>query len=280
VEDILRTLRLSVVTIFGILVPGAWFCFCASLYFIGLVSRGQLQSLRQTFQEIPISEHVGWCIGFVAVYISGSLLRIQPPNLIDKWSLRLICRSFPSWEIPSAEVFPYQSLPDFFRRRGLPGFARFVPWDRDAVNDPKLCSTMYVNISKMYISAKDPDLGDAVWREEAFVRMLSGVAWSALVTSALAALCGVYVLLSMELSGIHTEPNSLMLVMLTLIANGLAFLGIIRRFHMQRIRELSAVVAAVYQLNSDGQPPYGPSKRSSPNDPTPPSPEQRADTAV
>ena len=271
-QDFAHGVKLGVVTVFGILVPGMWFWISACAYFVSLVDDQKMVELARL--PFPTDQPFAlWLTGFVLVYVCGCVFRAIDPNGLDWLSICLVRWKRGNWLIPSGERYPYKSLPRFFEKMGVPGFERFVPWDpppektegstalpavTETRNAPPgedkqkegytACSTVWVNTSKIWVTYKHPRMGDFLWREEAFIRSLSGVAWASILSSLLALLGITYVLFA-------GSSFSLFLFTITLVTNLGVLIGIVLNFHRQRLREVTKLVAAMYVLKHD-DPPY------------------------
>ncbi len=284
--ELVRGVRLGVVTVFGILVPGMWFWMTMSVSFVSITDEETLVHLL----ELPLPTNhpmVAWLMGFVLVYVIGCVLRAISPNALDANSIRCLrgkaflkalpvrilsgllrsvskvdgVRILPvnspkdSWLIQSRERFPYKSLPEYFEQMGVPGFIDFVPWGKEKSGK---CSTVWVNTSKIWVSVRNAELGDFLWREEAFVRSLSGVGWATIVSSILSLFY-----LGISWLGLDSgyNPASIFAFVLVLFTNGCVLLGIVFNFHRQRLREVTKIVAAMHVLARD-EPPYSTSNHA------------------
>ena len=180
VPSVFRGLRLGIVTIFGVLLPGVWFWASTIFLFTSLWGLEGQASVFAPLKLISFPQPVLWIFGFVLVYVAGSQLRAISPNPIDQLSISWQHVIHRSWLIERTDKFPYLSLPSYFDRRGMAGFAEFIPWSREA--NRGACSTLFVNYSKLCVASRDRQMGDFLDQEEAFIRAMSGVAWATIAS--------------------------------------------------------------------------------------------------
>ena len=136
----LQGIKLGVVALFGIIIPGLWFWTTAVFYFayaFGAETLSDVQSVI-AFTDALFGSYLAWLIGFIAIYVTGSVLRILPPDTPDSWSLRRIRARDVESRIEWPDRFPYQSLPNYLRNRGLNGLAVLVSWDKGVKGDREL----------------------------------------------------------------------------------------------------------------------------------------------
>jgi hypothetical protein len=245
VEGLFRDLRLGTVTVFGVLLPGIWFMTSAGLYLLGVVGHERVENAVGDLGVLRLHPSLAWIVGFVVAYTAGSLMRALSPEVLDRLSICLEhVRSF-VWRRPHefkvSERFPYQSLPSYLRDRGATELAKYVPWDEAALGKQALCSRVFVNYAKAHVRTNDSRLGDDLLREEAFVRSLSGVCWAAMITTAIAAVV-------VWSRGAEVDDA----YWVALACNVAVIVGVIGNFHRQRLREVLAIIDALYLVDHVG----------------------------
>lgn len=256
VEEGLHKVKIGVVALFGIIVPGVWFWIATIFYLHYLFGIQNINSVRVIVHSIYVSTgpYLSWILGFIIVYVAGSVLRILPPDTPDSWSLRKVKERDVEARIEWPDRFPYKSLPQYLRTRGLHGLARLVPWDigqKDNKKDEKDVtgqrSKTFIHFIKLYIALNHPQMANHLAQQEAFIRLLSGVFY-AVVLSTLVLIIG----------GIARHSwNQLAVVAISIqIFNTLIVYGILQAFHYQRLRELVMILSAYFLIGPSDKSPY------------------------
>ena len=184
-SEALQSIRLGVVTIFGIIAPGIWFFSTTLLYVTYLFGGGSLNDIQinSDFFISATGPYLASIIGILVVYVCGSVLRILPPDGPDRWSPLRKEKDSP---IEKRERFPYENLPEYLISRGLLGLAELVPWRLENKEKPDVQiqrSKTFLHFIKLYITHKDPDMANYLAKQEAFIRLMSGVFYAAIYSS-------------------------------------------------------------------------------------------------
>ena len=257
----LRTIRLGVVAVFGIVVPGVWF-WGTTVFYLGYgAAIPTIDAMRQRFVDLASSPSTTliWVLGFVLVYVTGSVLRILPPDIPDRISLRWI--NFlseklgdKSTRIERSDRFPYKSLPAYLRSRELDGLAQLVPWDAEDKNGcdrSMLRSKTFMHFTKLFIASKNAHLADHLARQEAFIRLLAGVFYAFVLSS--------LVLVGAFISALFHQAGWTQLAGVSLVVFGVNLslsLGILHAFHYQRLRELVMILSVYFLVGPAEEVPY------------------------
>jgi hypothetical protein len=255
----LSAARLSVVSIFGIIVPGIWLCFNASIYVSTSHGAKTFAQIVDMVKAVPeqTGPALAWVFGICVVYVSGSVLRTLPPDHPDvisriiislrAWMLRRCEKLFSHPSSPDTTIgiwdrFPYNGLPAYLEHRKLTKLRDLVPWA-----DPKIPrSKTFLHFVKLSIAMKRPQVADHLSREEAFIRLLSGVFYAIVISSFI----GFY-------PAFFGPSNDAQLVCkYAMIANLLILVGILWSFHYQRLREMVKILTAHFLIGDDGKSPY------------------------
>lgn len=267
-DESLHSIKLGVVAIFGIIAPGVWFCCTAFLYVSYLCGAGTLADLKAQSTGVVafLGPTLGLALSFLVVYVVGSVLRILPPDLPDRWSPLRKDRDSP---ILGHDRFPYEKFPEYLRSRGLVGLARLVPWDAEYEGDgKKKRSKTFVHYVKLYIAHKDPDTAQRLARQEAFIRLMSGVFYAVITSTAILPLAvgGRWI------QRLPVTPELFWICVLLCVLNVLILFGILWAFHYQRLRELVMILSAYFIVGPDENSPY----RSRSGGPAPEQADERA----
>lgn len=252
VVESIQGLRLGVVALFGIVVPGIWFWATAVFYLyylLGGETLGEMQGGSDWLRSF-FGTSVAWIVASLVVYVTGSVLRILPPDAPDSLSLRTARISDPKGRIDPSDRFPYASLPQYLRVRGLHGLAALVPWDTGSGGDRKAVgqrSKTFIHFVKLYIAVGNPQLSNQLARQEAFIRLLSGVCYAVLLSIPLLIVAFAVRRAWNELAGFSLGITCF---------NLLVTLGILHAFHYQRLRELVMILSAYFLLGPLERSPY------------------------
>jgi len=248
----LQGIRLGVVALFGIIVPGLWFWAAAVFYLAYMFGAESLSDIQSAVRaaESYLGLYLAWTVGFIVIYVTGSVLRILPPDTPDSWSLRRVKARDIESHIEWADRFPYKSLPAYLRKRGLDGLAALVPWDTGADDDQEPSGTRsktFLHFIKLYIALCNPQLANHLARQEAFIRLLSGVFYAVLLTTPV---FGIGLVAQRTWNEIATLSTGI------LFFNWLIVYGILHAFHYQRLRELVMIVCAYFLTGPSEKSPY------------------------
>jgi hypothetical protein len=253
----LHGIRLGVVALFGIVVPGFWFWATAVFYLAYMFGGHSLADVKSASQtgELFLGSYWLWTGVCVVVYVTGSVLRILPPDKPDSWSLWKVKSRDVEFRIEWPDRFPYKSLPAYLRNRGLHGLAALVPWDTGASGDRQISgmrSKTFLHFMKLYIALHNPALANHLARQEAFIRLLSGVFYAVLLSTPIFALGLVAQRTWNELATVSAG---------VLVFNWLIVYGILHAFHYQRLRELVMMLSAYFLVGPTEKSPYIESER-------------------
>ena len=155
--------------------------------------------------------------------------------------------------------FPYFYFKQYLSSRGHPELAELINWGPPTTkkSDAKRSKTQ-VNLMKLEVSLRCPELSSVIESNEAHVRLLFGT-WQAITTSRRFVIIGV-ILSSSDfvmtvVASRHLFP-SYPLSILSILVGGLMLVGMTwakRRienlFHYQRVRELTHIVGCFHYVN-------------------------------
>ncbi|HWT01815.1 MAG TPA: hypothetical protein VN256_16325 [Pyrinomonadaceae bacterium] len=168
--------------------------------------------------------------------------------------------------------FPYYHFKDYLESRGLEELTGLVKWGCPSVEDdscadqPFKRSKTVVNLMKLEVGLRSPELSAVIESNEAHVRLLYGT-WQAITTSRRFVVIGLIVNLLVPLTRFLPAPYpspSYPAYVLSIIAGGTMFAGmtwaknrIENLFHYQRVRELTHIVGCFHYVNKYKPPAAG-----------------------
>ena len=135
---------------------------------LGVESLIEMQSDLEVIKSF-LGPYLVWTISLIVVYVTGSVLRILPPDTPDVWSLWGVKVRDSESRIDWPDRFPYQSLPKYLKSRGLHGLAALVPWDQNSDCDGELStlrSKTFLHFIKMYFALYNPRLANNLARQK------------------------------------------------------------------------------------------------------------------
>ncbi len=281
--ELLRALRLGIVNIFGIAIPGfiiIFFIFFGLLvpiisttfFLIGIDWSGSTKFYENTKFEI---------FGLVVIfsYVAGYILRLSTPDDLDKVSAGQVLETlekedekyqreedkkeqnmwaFSSKKNSSGEYidkYPYSNFKNYLKARNHIHLLKYVTWGEGIEVDEKTAkrSKTAVNIMKLDIIQECPELSEIVESNEAHIRLMSGT-WIAIKYTMRLIWIGMYVSSAGIVSLLflpHSHETSLIITAIIsvflLISIYWAKYRIENLFHYRRVNELVLIVEAVHR---------------------------------
>lgn len=299
--DFFRFLRVGLINIIGVTVPGMLLlCLFAlgvllpiSAAFIRLCQ--VLSGSEETACVSILSDLWGanrmifLALFLVFSYIAGYILRLLTPDGLDERSALLVLKRMDQeagkdggqaaaedkWPVRMDETgtklekegkFPYKHFKEYLTARGHHDLAALVRWEESATPlefpIPAKRSKTHVNIVKLEILTRAPDLSAMVESNEAHVRLMFGT-WTAVDTCWWPVVTGTLVsLLNLSVIGIcmytaghsaHSPAGLLCLFgVALLVCMHWAKAKIENLFHYQRVRELTHIIACLHLARTRG----------------------------
>ena len=175
----------------------------------------------------------------------------------------IVAAKLDSWPYQGEKTnkFPYYYFKQYLKSRGLTELAELVKWgdpkSEDEANSFKRSKTM-VNLMKLEVGLRSPELSSVIESNEAHVRLLFG-AWQAITTSRRFVIAGLVISclgpLSRYIPTPHLSPPTPSYI-LSFLVGGTIFVGmtwaknrIENLFHYQRVRELTHIVGCAHYVN-------------------------------
>lgn len=238
--------RLSVITFFGVLVPGA---YLAGILVMGVASVAELCGLAGHEHILNfVSQNTGLFAGvflFIA-YLLGVLVRLFAPEYVDSLStlyLAYVLRHKREWV---TDVFPYgKTLSSRLRESGMGKIPDLMSKLNSTYGQAR--NKEFFNYCKWFIDANDLALSRQVQEVEALVRFLSGTTLAFLIALPFA----LSLLIAFAIYG--TGFNSALYGGLLTI-DMICLAMILRRFKHQRRREVIMVWSCVHLIVNGGTP--------------------------
>ncbi len=246
----LKTTKVGVITLFGILVPGTWFWVTSTFHIALALGFSEAEELKAFLKDSRDfwGPYIAGPLAFILVYVTGAVLRILPPDRPDRRSLR---SAGSGSDIAPEDKFPYASLPRYLRNRGLLGLAELLPWD-ECRRKPRKRSKTFLHFVKLYIQNTNPALAGQLAKQEAFIRLLSGLYYAIRSSVPVFGIALLFALL------VHRNVVSeiALACLLILLFNGFIFLGILKAFHYQRLREVVMILSVYFLVGEPKRSPY------------------------
>lgn len=278
--EILRALRLGVVNLFGIAVPGFLLLFLLVLGFLvpGIAAALHVAGpVRGPLSAASSSVAVAVIVAVILSYVVGYILRLSSPDELDLVSAKKVLAQMDAEDIDQwpfrgdeKEKWPYFHLRAYLKARHLEHLLYLVKWGPDqAVKGASTTgkrSKTAVNSMKLEISLRSPALAAAVESNEAHVRLMSGT-WLSLRASYVPVMIGLAISivahaathaawircclpLSNSVLTPGSAPNYLVMCLI-----GITLLGSMRwsqmriesLFHYRRVGELVFIVMAAHE---------------------------------
>ncbi len=268
--DILRSLRLGIINILGVTVPGLIVLFFVTIGFLAPcillirdLTTATIGPLPSGVPRLPpigtVEPASGTVVVLLVAYIIGYVFRLSTPDDLDtrsaNWVVLKKMQGVPNaakdawpFRMEEGNKFPYFHFKEYLEKRNHKDFAQLVDWDKDKP------SKTSVNRLKLETRARSPRLSALIESNEAHIRMLFG-AWLAV------RLCRGLLVIGFTCSTIGfvrsivlADPRHLLfaysawMVVTSAIVIGawLSARHIERLFHYRRVRELFDVVACAY----------------------------------
>lgn len=275
-NDILRSFRLGIINVLGVILPGLMFLF---LLFFGclmpvVLLLGNVQS-DITLDHLPplgrIPDSAAVLIAAVLAYVIGYIFRLSTPDDLDKKSAALVIAKMKvekgsetaaaddhwPYREESDNKFPYFYFKDYLEHREHHDLARHVKWNE------KVRSKTFVNEMKLETALRCPQLASIIDSNEAHIRLLFGT-WLACLHSRKFIIAGLVLsacsmalesgLLICSASAHHFPTSSLIWLLITLglyRGSESAIVRIESLFHYRRVREIFDIVTC-YHLACQG----------------------------
>jgi hypothetical protein len=215
--DCLRFLRLGLINILGVTVPGLLLLgfFAVGVFLpVAILLVAVCQECLQSDQAISIAALSGIWAGnrlilsilvLVIAYVVGYIIRLSTPDDLDRVSARHVLDKMarevqdkdhspitPEERVQAAlddhwptrleegDKFPYNHFRDYLESRGLTSLATLVKWGSPGEKGLSKRSKTHVNTMKLQVLAKSPDLSAVIESNEAHVRLMFGT-WVAIM---------------------------------------------------------------------------------------------------
>jgi|WetSurMetagenome_2_1015567.scaffolds.fasta_scaffold62554_3 hypothetical protein len=282
--DCLRFLRVGIINILGITVPGLLLLVFLLIGFIlpligimipfheGILSSDQ-DALKETLSAFFKTNVVLLTVlGLIIAYVTGYIIRLSTPDDLDRRSAEMVLdkmgREAKLEKIEAAkkdwwptllddgDKFPYFYFKEYLQERGHKDIADIVEWGAPDSKRSKRSKT-HVNIMKLEVLTKLPGLSASIESNEAHVRLMFGT-WLSISTCWYLVMIGCVVSFAGLLASTFLPqigrlsfediPYAFLLLVggILLITMYWAKSRIENLFHYQRVRELTHIVACVY----------------------------------
>ena len=212
--DVIRSFRLGIINLFGIVIPGVFLLatLLYGIFFPVLIVVAQLLDtvylsetkdtptltyLSQLFEANAVFIILGFLI---TAYIVGYLVRLMTVDQLDEVSARKIrdrpskvavdeARSGPGLYYDpddKTDNYPYKRFRQSLEDRGMKKLAKMVKWspgiemlNKSSETPEKLLNKEHINMMKIEIAALKPELSAIIESNEAHIRLLNGI-WYAI----------------------------------------------------------------------------------------------------
>lgn len=279
--QLLQALRIGVVNLFGITVPGFLILLFAVVGFmvpvlniVFHISPFNWDILHSYYQQ---NSFVTLIITVIISYVAGYILRLSTPDDLDAVSAKKVLKTMDSKEknvwpftTEKGDKFPYFNFRAYLEARDLGHLLDHVKWgsDKKSSNVTTKRSKTAVNVMKLDIMQKSPELSAVVESNEAHIRLMSGT-WSAIRSTIGLVLTGIllsliFVMLSLinskfRILGLEfaTEGNTFPYLFALIITSTLlgamlwAKYRIESLFHYRRVGELLFIVQAAHLVRHE-----------------------------
>lgn len=284
--EFFKVFRLGIVNLLGVTFPGLLVLFFTT-FGLGLPVLGITlqtnEALARVHPSLTWSGLVRLCetnrallsiVLLVAAYVVGYVIRLYSIDDLDRISARHVVQQWASGVDPNGvegamddawvtrgepdDKYPYYYFKEYLVKRGLSHVASLVTWGSPGSGRGKRTKAL-VNMMKLEVSQKRPDLSANIESNEAHVRLLFGT-WRAIQTSlpvvvlgSLLSLAGGVGLTNM-IAGLPV-PHGLYAIWFAgdvlLVAGMVWTRRIIQKlFHYQRVRELTYIVGCLWYVRS------------------------------
>ncbi|MBN2226829.1 MAG: hypothetical protein JW763_05650 [candidate division Zixibacteria bacterium] len=285
--EVFRALRLGVINLFGIAVPGFILILISFLGVLFPLSAITSHISKMEFHNFAIIQDNPGCVIITIIilsYVAGYILRLSSPDELDKVSaIKVLAQLnesekavWPYQNPEGEEKYPYYHMYDYLNARGLDYLLYLATWGPD-INDERQMhdnrehtkrSKTAVNKMKMDVSISNKELSAAIESNEAHVRLMSGTwlsinatllpVWIGSVISFIGLLftyrgnISISLILSDSFMSYIHSPNYLGLMVvsfLILISMYWARNRIESLFHYRRVGELVFIIMAADKVN-------------------------------
>lgn len=277
--EFFRFFRLGVVNLLGVTVPGF-----LVLFFVGFGLVFPVAALLDDVSVLPgegpspellsssaaaYRENRGMATSLALVfsYLIGYLLRLSSPDVLDRISAERVLHAMgrstgrPGPEAAANDDWPFRGEPDnkfpylhfreYLESRGLSELAAHVRWGPPGDGGKR--TKKQVNLMKLEIALRSPQLSAEVESNEAHVRLLAG-AWQAVRIGKWLVLGGF--LASLAGTVLHLKdgsPGTCLTFLFTGVLLAVLGAGMLwarwrteSLFHYQRVRELTQIVGSYH----------------------------------
>lgn len=285
VAECMRFLRLGVINVLGITVPGILLIVFLSVGFffpLAIIGLPACQVLFGSDNYIHLAQVMAFyasnkmiLLGLIMVmaYVAGYIIRLSAIDDLDRISADIILQKMEQdskekrglnakedhWPYQGERdnKFPYYHFKKYLLFRGLKDYADLVAWGPGE----NIRSKTHVNRMKIEVMTESPELSAIIESNEAHIRLMFGT-WMAIKTTRYyvraGAMLSIVGLIATKI-GMNNQMFpfsmpfglSLLLCIILLIAMQWAKVSIEHLFHYQRVRELYHIVASVYFLRKE-----------------------------
>jgi hypothetical protein len=283
--DCMRFLRLGVINVLGITVPGILLIVFLSVGFFFplaivvlpvcqvLFGSDNYVHLTQVMAFYTSNKMILWGLILVMAYVAGYIIRLSAIDDLDRISADIILQKMNQdakerrglnaiedhWPYQGEpdNKFPYFHFKKYLLFRGLKDYANLVAWGPCE----NIRSKTHINRMKIEVMTESPELSAVIESNEAHVRLMFGT-WMAIKTTRNYVRAGT-ILSFFGLIVTKIESNnqmfpismpfglSLLLCIIILMAMQWAKVSIEHLFHYQRVRELYHIVASLYFIRKE-----------------------------
>ena len=167
-EELIKSFRLGVVQIFGILVPGLALLTCLAYPIWLSQGAGDSLLLLKDWKSHRIEVAAG---ALTLAYVLGFVIRLIPTEWLDYFSIGWRNRRQKGESPRLIGDYPYANFQDILSYAGLKGLSRYVKWTKDGPRPTRA----QVNSLKLLVASENPNLASALASTEANIRMMFGL---------------------------------------------------------------------------------------------------------
>ncbi len=291
IMEYVRSFRLGIIDLLGITVPGMLILLILSLSlavpFLAVVSvigessdAISVASIWESMSSFYEAAKVLLWLGLILIsYIVGYIIRLSTPDYLDKVSAERVVEEWEDdldhadGESPQEDKWPYQGesdnkfpyfhFRDYLVARGFgENLAKLATWGNQKVApDVGKRSKTIINMMKLDIAIKKPDLAAIIESNEAHIRLMSGT-WIILTKCVPFALVGLATsILSVigAMSSVKDLAYSPIISIASILVESILLLGMLWSknqieisFHYQRVRELTYILGCAYHVYTGG----------------------------
>ena len=284
--EIFKMFRLGIVNLLGVIFPGILVLFFIA-YSLGLPVISITLQLNEALGCTNPSPN--WhgllmlceanrillsIVLLIAAYVVGYAIRLYSIDDLDCKSARHVLQQWATCDDPEGvqwakddawvthcekdDRYPYYYFKEYLEKRGLTHVASLVTWGSNGSGRGKRTKTI-INMMKLDVSQKRPELSANIESNEAHVRLLFG-SWRAIQTSLPIMILGAILSLSGAIGLINMIPRlpaphglyALWFAGDILLLAGMIWTRLIiqKLFHYQRVRELTYIVGCFWYVRS------------------------------